>query len=203
MTSIGTKETAAGKSDFVAAEEIKQILEGRESAEQSRIIRWVSESLCLGPSPTSSQEAPAPLPLPTVDSRGGTTDIRTFTQQKAPKNDIQFVAVAAYYYRFLAPLSDRKDFIGSSDLQTSARLASRPVFKKPTTTFNNAVQQGYMDRRARGEYCLNTVGENLVAMTLPGNGADSSAKPRSTKKSTAKKKGVAAVKKKRTKSKSK
>src|SRR5438093_10115480 len=35
------------KSDFMAAEEIKAILQGREKAEQERIIRWVTESLSL------------------------------------------------------------------------------------------------------------------------------------------------------------
>ncbi len=35
------------KSDFLAAEEIKGILDGREKTEQERIIRWVSESLDL------------------------------------------------------------------------------------------------------------------------------------------------------------
>jgi hypothetical protein len=37
----------ATKSDFMAAEEIKAILNGRDKNEQERIIRWVSESLGL------------------------------------------------------------------------------------------------------------------------------------------------------------
>lgn len=43
MTSSDPKESP--KSDFLAAEDIKEILAGREKAEQERIVRWVSESL--------------------------------------------------------------------------------------------------------------------------------------------------------------
>jgi hypothetical protein len=37
---------------------------------------------------------------------------------------------------------------------------------------NNALNQGYFDRAERGEFKLNAVGENLVAMALPGTGED-------------------------------
>src|SRR5262249_48899145 len=159
---------------------------GRDKTEQERIIRWVSESLDLsaggvkpkvehghaqhhGPHAPSAEHA-------AVDPSQRSKDIRSFGQEKQPKNDIQFVAAAAYYFRFMAANADQKDAITSKDLQTAARLAQRPVFKTPSVTLNNAVQQGYMDRAARGEYRLNAVGENLVAMTLPGTGGEANAK---------------------------
>jgi hypothetical protein len=114
-------------------------------------------------------------------------------QEKLPKSDIQFVAVVAYYYRFVSPEGDRKDAITSEDLQTAARLAQRAVFSAPSVTLNNSVQQGYMDRAARGTYRVNAVGENLVSMTLPGAGADGTAyKQRARRRSSkteAKKRG--------------
>ncbi|HWA76836.1 MAG TPA: hypothetical protein VG937_31095 [Polyangiaceae bacterium] len=180
------------KSDFMAAEEIKTILDGRETAEQERIIRWVGESLGLTlhlrqrashPHPQAAEHDahrdeeesgdPAPQPSPPP---GGIRDIRSLVQQKQPKSDIQFAVTVAYYHRFIAP--ERKEAITTDDLQEGARHSSRPVFKSPSVTLNNAVGQGYLDRAGRGEYKLNAVGENLVAMTLPGTGGE--VKPKRT-----------------------
>ena len=175
------------KSDFLAAEAIKVILKDRKPEEQERIIRWVGESLGLSlhlkqkvnqahaePSvPTASPESAESEVQAPVET-GKTKDIRSFVQEKQPKNDIQFVATVAYYHRFLA--AQRKESITATDLQDGARLSSRPVFKAPSITLNNAVQQGYLDRGGRGEYKLNAVGENLVAMTLPGSGSEANSK---------------------------
>jgi hypothetical protein len=38
-------------------------------------------------------------------------------------------------------------------------------------TLNNAYQAGLLDRTEKGIYAINSVGENLVTMTLPGRGA--------------------------------
>jgi len=39
----------------------------------------------------------------------------------------------------------------------------------PTSTLNNALRSGYLDKGSkRGTFRINAVGENLVAMTLPG-----------------------------------
>lgn len=192
------------KSDFLAAEEIKKILHGREKAEQERIVRWVSESLELSggavkPKPEHSHSG-LHIPIGSTeetrkpDGQHNVKDIRSFVQEKKPKNDVQFVALAAYYYRFVAPPADRKDIITTADLQNAARLAPRAVFKAPSTTLNNAVQQGYMDSAGRGTYRLNAVGENLVSMTLPSAGANASGKTaratgRLSKKTRAKKLG--------------
>ncbi len=166
------------KSDFIAAEEIKEILKGRNKEEQERIVRWVSESLGLIAGTSVMRAESPPAAARPQDSAGSTPsatttagrpmDIRTFVQEKQPKSDVQFVAVAAYFLRFMVPQDERKETISSADLQTAARQAQRAVFKTPSLTLNNAVQLGYLDRAGRGEYRLNAVGENLVAMTLPG-----------------------------------
>jgi hypothetical protein len=175
----------ATKSDFMAAEEIKAILDGRDKIEQERILRWVSESIGVAAAPIVTSPAPVSA-LPTAQvslaaSGSRRKDIESFVAEKGPKNDVQFAAVAAYFYRFEASEAERKDFIVAEDLQTAGRQARGYGFTKPLTTLNNAVALGYFDRAGRGEFKLNAVGENLVAMTLPSG--DSNRKPaRTTKK---------------------
>lgn len=188
-----TQPTPNPKSDFMAAEEIKSILDGRELAEQERIIRWVGESLGLTlhlrhKAPSALPESSEPVsPPPALEDRA--TDIRSFIQQKQPKGDIQFAAAVAYYHRFVA--NERKDAITTSDLQEGARHANRAVFKTPSATLNNAVQQGYLDRAGRGVYKLNAVGENLVSMTLPSS--EGTGTPKGTRRKPAKKKTTGAA----------
>src|SRR5437764_6325104 len=147
----------ATKSDFMAAEEIKAILHGRDKAEQERILRWVSESIGIAPSVTVPQVS---APTQTVQLTPSATsarrrDIKSFVAAKAPKNDVQFAAVAAYFYRFEASEAERKDVIVAQDLQTAGRQGRGYGFNKPLVTLNNAVALGYFDRGGRGEFKLN------------------------------------------------
>jgi hypothetical protein len=172
--------TTAPKSDFMAAEEIKSILSGRDKGEQERILRWVTESLSLAhgsaqiPSagPAAMNATPANAGHIAQTSAGTVTssskDIKSFVEQKKPKNDLQFSAVVAYYHLFEVAEGSRKDTIGSDDLQNAARLSGWRRFNSPVNTLHNAVKQGYLDRADRGQFKLNPVGENLVAMALPG-----------------------------------
>lgn len=168
----------ATKSDFMAAEEIKAILHGRDKIEQERIIRWVAESLGLAGSPsilagTAAPPAAAlavppayaqPLGAPLQRSK----DIKTFVNERNPKSDVQFAAVAAYFYRFESSPGERKEVILPKDLDEAGRQARGYSFKDARKTLNNAVMLGYFDRAGDGQFKLNAVGENLVAMTLPG-----------------------------------
>lgn len=182
----------AKKSDFAVADEVTRLLSGIDKPQQERIVRWVAESLGLAASHTAARlggpnlDPGGTLRTETKGAAGSASsetgrqkDIRSFTEEKKPKSDVQFVAVVGYYHRFLAP--ERKETIGSEDLQQSARLAGRPVHKTPSVTLNNAVAQGYMDRADRGQYKLNAVGENLVSMALP-DATGASALPRRPRK---------------------
>jgi hypothetical protein len=183
----------ANKSDFIAAEEIKAILGGRDINEQSRIIRWVSESLGLA-APNSTPAAPihpaSPASIVQMGAQhlnvggGRQKDIKTFVNEKSPKSDVQFAAVAAYFYRFECAEAARKNIIVPKDLDDAGRQARGYSFKNALTTLNNAVALGYFDRGGKGEFKLNAVGENLVAMTLPNAGStqNGGAKSRRTKK---------------------
>lgn len=183
------------KSEFMAADEIKAILNGRDPAEQERIMRWVNESLGLSPAPkiigsTAPPAATSPQ-SPNVTSVAPPShaippakkDIRSFVDEKKPKNDVQFASVAAYFYRFAAPEAERQDVIIAKDLDNAGRLARGYGFKKPLQTLSNARKLGYFDSAGRGEFKLNAVGENLVAMALPGTSSNASAKETGHKRS--------------------
>lgn len=183
----------ATKSDFMAAEEIKAILHGRDKIEQERIIRWVTESLGLvaAPNPTLGTAA-LPTGVSTIPQTNAqplgsppprSKDIKTFVKEKNPKSDVQFAAVAAYFYRFECSQGERKEAVVPKDLDDAGRQARGYSFKNARQTLDNGVMLGYFDRAGGGEFRLNAVGENLVAMTLPGAGADANGgKPRRAKR---------------------
>jgi hypothetical protein len=114
------------------------------------------------------------------------TDIKQFTAVKAPKSDQQFAAVAAYFYRFEASESARRDAIDANTLKEAARLAGRRQAKNWSFTLTNAKNSGYLDSAGAGQYRINSVGENLVAIALPGDDSQSAPK-RSAKRNNAKK----------------
>jgi hypothetical protein len=133
-TTQGSPSTITQKSDFLAAEEIKGILAGRDKAEQERIMRWVAESLSLSQttmtpahavhgaenSPQSAIIPPAHTPR--TGSASTSRNIKSFVDEKKPKNDLQFAAIVAYFHRFEAPDAARKETIGSEDLQDGGLL---------------------------------------------------------------------------------
>ena len=86
---------------------------------------------------------------------------------KKPTNDVQFAATVAYFHRFEAPQGERKSEVNSDDLQNACRLAGRKRLVHPGQTLRNAVNLGLLDKSGRGTFAINSVGENLVAMTLP------------------------------------
>ena len=102
----------------------------------------------------------------------GAMDIKTFMAMKKPSKDVQFAAAVAYYHRFEAPPAERKDAINKEDLQEAARKAKRERFANPLQTLSNAHTLGPLDKGTeKATFTLNSVGENLVAMTLPADGS--------------------------------
>lgn len=189
------QSTVQQRNVFDSAKAIVDVLAGIQKNDQERVLRWVAESLGIQfgvPTPPPSHHATPHLtvagpPQPTPPVRA--QDIRSFVQAKQPKSDMQFAAVVAYFYRFEAPTEQRRDSINSDCLQEATRLSGRDRLGNPNATLNNAVAQGYLDRADRGEFTISTVGENLVAMTLPGTGDNggSGSRARSTRKRASKK----------------
>lgn len=177
--------------EFEIAKSISDLLKRVDSARQQRILRWVAESLDVTlhvrsvlPHEDSTHKAlDVSQSAPSESSRLQPIDIKSFVASKTPKSDNQFAAVVAYFYRFVAP--DHQETISAETLQDATRLAGRTRLGNPLATLNNAKQQGYLDAAGRGLFRINTVGENLVAMTLPGTGE--SARSTVTKRSSPKK----------------
>jgi hypothetical protein len=188
---------SASKDDLEAVRTVFDAIKDFKQDEQQRIIRWVAEKLGL-PQPFAPVPHIPPVAQAPPAEIGGTTaprhpsqspidgavDIKTFFATKKPRNDVQFAATVAYYYRFEAPQAERKDAIDKEVLQDATRMVGRKRFAHPIATLNNAHRLGLLDRGAeKGTFTINTVGENLVAMTL----SDDTANPKPTKKRAAKK----------------
>lgn len=189
----------APKDDLEAVRAVVDAIKDFKSEEQQRIFRWAAEKLGLSQPFASSVHSQSPPPpgtppgvtLPTVapvsPAPAGTRDIKAFIAEKDPKKDVHLATVVAYYYRFEAPPADRKEAIDKGDLQEAMRLAGRPRFKNPLQTLTNSHNLGLLDRGPeKATFAINSVGENLVAMTLP-SGGNSLQRPKKAKRAAAKK----------------
>ena len=184
--------------DFEIARAVADQLKDIEKERQQRVLRWVAESLGLDIGAAQIVEGPAggginaTVALPSQvnphlhKQQHAHTDIKSFVDSKKPKSDVQFAAVVAYYYRFEAPVETQTDVIDADSLREAARMAGRRRSPQPLATLNNAKKLGYLDSTERGKFCINSVGENLVAMTLPGGQPENGRK--STKREKSKRK---------------
>lgn len=187
-----TAPATGTQSPLDAAQKIVADLQGMSSEDQTLALQFAMQTLRLTPPvghPTFAPAQPNTLSANTaLGALGQNVDIKAFTAAKAPKSDQQFTAVVAYFYQFEAKQSDRKDAIDSEAMKEAARLAGWPQVKSWTMTLNNAKNAGYLDPAGKGWFKLSSVGENLVAITLPGNGANAGSNGGGTTKKAAKKK---------------
>jgi hypothetical protein len=159
--------------DLEAVRAIVAALDGLAAKDQERALRWAREKLGLpstAGAPTHAALNVEPEVHAAPPARGAlhASNIKTFVELKNPGSDGQFAATVAYFYKFEAPQEECKSSITSDDLQDACRKVGRPRLATPSKTLLNAHAQGYLDKAGeRGSYALNTIGENLVAMTLP------------------------------------
>jgi hypothetical protein len=175
--------------DLEAIRTIVATLSPFDANEQERIIRWSREKLGLqSDSAVEALKIPSPpsdSPTTAARTHGSTTDIKAFVADKAPSTNNEFTAVVAYFYRFEAAETARKDAITADDLQEACRLAGRSRLPVPGQTLINAHQAGLLDKAGdRGAYAISTVGENLVAMALPSGGKKARSVGTSSRKKT-------------------
>ena len=171
--------------DLEAVRIIVDTLQSLDAKDRERVIRWAREKLGL---PVYEQGL--------IQGQGGeqhisnlkpsaveqeSVDIKSFVSKKNPSSDKHFAAVVAYYYRFEAPEEQKKDSITPKDLQEACRLVDRDRLDKPAQTLVNAHNAGLLDKKERGAYSINTVGENLVAMTLPAESRTQKTKKQTNK----------------------
>jgi hypothetical protein len=160
--------------DLEAVRTIADTLQPFENPERERILRWVREKLGMQhPAAPAVPSGGTPVPPVKSQEQEVAQDISSFVANKAPTSDGHFAATVAYYYQFVAPPNARKDAITAEDLVDACRKASRKRPKRPAQVLVNAYHDGLLDRGERGQYRLNSVGENLVAMVLPGGGRSS------------------------------
>ena len=164
--------------EFDAVRDVVKALENFSPEDQQRILRWAAEKLGLSISPAARSASAVIQDLPQsretglpAHSHSGTTNIKSFVEFKKPKNDKQFAAVVAYYYQFEAPEAEQKDAITKEDLVDACRKANHDRPPVPGQTLLNAVSAGLLDKVGKGLFSVNSVGENLVAITLPGDGS--------------------------------
>lgn len=180
--------THSHSDDFDIAKSIFDKIKDLPSERQQRLLRWIAEGLGLpGVSQASGGASEVDLGvlprLSAADTQARrVSDIKSFVLEKAPKSDQQFSAVVAYFYRFEASPAERRESINGELLQEAARLSGRKRMPNPRITLNNAKSAGYLDGVSPGEFSINSVGENLVAMTLPGGGDAAVTKRRAAKK---------------------
>jgi hypothetical protein len=160
--------TATVPDDLEAVRKVIDALTPFSKDDQERIVRWAREKLGLSPSYENTSSIQSRQSISPAQSGETFGTLRAFVDAKDPKADVHFVAVVAYYYQFEARDGERKASITATDLQEACRLASRKRFKDPSVALQNAFKVGYLDKVERGNYRLNSVGENLVAMALPG-----------------------------------
>lgn len=173
--------------DLEAIRLVIQALEPFDSKDRERIVRWAEEKLGMtsastitpptgsaaAPNPALPHQAAAPAPTPAT----GVKDIKTFVMAKQPKSDNQMAAVVAYFHHFEAAAGERKESIGKEDLIDACRKSDRKRPARPEQVLVNTYHAGLLDKAGTaGQYRLNSVGENLVAMVLP----EQSASPRRT-----------------------
>jgi len=99
-------------------------------------------------------------------------DIRTLKAEKVPHSAVEMAALVAYYLSELAPSDERRDAIGTADIEKYFKQAHYPLPKTPRFALTNAANAGYFDSVARGLYRLNPVGYNLVVHKLPSGSSE-------------------------------
>lgn len=194
--------------EIKAISEIISAIEGLDIQERERVFRYALERFGLPVTPSNAglvalpnmnldTSTPFQSPIATTSLLGDSTriiDIRALKEEKSPTSAIQMATLVAYYLQDIAPITERKEAIGASDVEKYFKQANfrLPAGKKGALdTLKNARKAGYFESAGSGEYKLNPVGYNLIAHGLTG------ATPRSARKKPTKKNRPAKLNKKR------
>ena len=153
----------SGDAELQAIQQLISALEPLDRDARTRVLEYVFGRLGIGPRPrghdlsslvTSPSPGEAATAMPST-STGALPDIRSLTEEKAPKSATEMAAVVAYYLSELAPLQDRKKEIASSDVTKLFKQANFPLPGSPKMTLINAKNAGYLDPgSSRGSYIL-------------------------------------------------
>ena len=188
-------------SEIEAIRVVLSALEPLDPAARESVLDYVFKRLNIhvgSPAPPATPEIPtataAPVATPVQTPAPKQLHIKDFKEQKQPRSAIEMAALVAYYLENLAPETDRKNSVGTEDLDTYFKIAGFKLPAQQRFTLVNARNAGYFDSAGSGEYKLNAVGHNLVVHSMPRKGNEGatprkrSTKKKSTKKATTKKK---------------
>ncbi len=165
---------------------VTQIVESLKSVLQAQ--RFPSTTIPIPNYEPTSELNGTELPTQSTNSSNSVEDIRTFFNQKKPKNNPEAAAAVAY---FLQHIEKSSDTLNAKKLEDEYRKADWPLPRAISQVLIDTKHAGYLDAAGAGNYRLNSVGYNLVHHAL--NGEREVVKRKSPKKKTAKK----VVKKKR------
>jgi hypothetical protein len=192
--------------EIEAIRAILNALEPLDSGSRESVLDYVLKRLGLqreGPASTpSTQHTPPTTPphAPLQPPASPQQHIKELREEKKPRSAIEMAVIVAYYLAHLAPATERKSTVVTSDLDTYFKIAEFKLPRRQEFTLVNAKNAGYFDSVGGGEYKLNAVGHNLVVHSMPRKGNEGgTTRKRSTKKTTSKK---ATTKKKSSKKKS-
>jgi hypothetical protein len=155
--------------DLEAVRKLVEILEPFDSVARERILRWSCEKLGMpGMMPGTAEKSVATVESD-VEQASKTNrtapSIRAFVHGRKI-SDRQFAIVAAYFYRFEASDEEKKVSISAEDVVEACRKAGRKRPARARQTLVNAVTAGYLDKAGRGNYKINSAGENLVVQLM-------------------------------------
>ncbi len=167
-------------------------MEGLDTAARDRVFKYVLGR--LGSSVSNSVDASPLQPVtihsaPIIGVPAKVTDIRTLKEEKNPASAVQMATLVAYYLQDVVPLAERKETIGTADIEKYFKQAN---FRLPAgrngavDTLNNAKGAGYLEAVGRGEFKLNPVGYNLIAHGLTGASSKNGKKKASKKRVSSK-----------------
>ena len=173
-----------------AIEAVVEVLEPLDPEARERVIEYTFRRLGIGlaraPQPAGSLPPVERLPEP--ETGPAQVDIRSLRTQKTPRSANEMAALVGYYLAEAAPEGERKEIIGTADIEKYFKQAGHQLPQTPSYTLKNAAAAGYFDAVARGEYKLNPVGYNLVVHGLPRSGTGPASGTSRRKRSTSKKK---------------
>lgn len=188
------QEKSLGK----AIDEIINALKSLNDA--SRLVALKAASDYLGLAPASlSTATPAGMPTapmpPAASASVHITDIKSLKEAKNPATALEMACVVAFYLQEMAPPSERKTEIATTDIDKYFRQAGYPLPKVQRQLLPDAKNAGYFDSPSKGVYKLNAVGYNLVAHRLPRAAGDAATAGSNARRVTRPKRKQTAAKK--------
>jgi hypothetical protein len=183
-----------------ALEKVIAALSSLDDESRGRVLQYVltrfgEAGRVQTSTPSISQALPTPAAVATPEEAPVVppgTDIRSLKDQKSPRSAVEMAVLVAFYAAELAPGEERRETIGTAEIDKYFKQAGYRLPSTPRLTLHQAKNAGYIDSASHGQYKLNPVGYNLVVHGLP---SESSRTAKKTSRSSVGRKTTRARKK--------